>query len=179
MQGKLANIARSIAPILVRGFWALMCVTHGSALVTAWRSCLADGAALEGFSGSIVLTLSMLFFVLKFCGVSYLRFRPSRRGSAAILLVVALIHVDCVQPALAGTLVSDCTAILATTTLVVGLTQFTRAMRVTSVGPGCSWKPPACTGRSRAVVWQGGFRPRCWVIAYHLFNLRAPPICAG
>lgn len=178
MQCMMTNTARSIAPILVRGFWGLMCLTHGSALITAWKSCLAGGAALEGLGACIALILSMIFFALKFCGVSWLRLPPTRRGWAAILLIVALIHADFIQPTLEGALASDCTAILATATLVGGLTQLPRAMRLTAVGREGSCKPPASAGRSRAAVWQAGFRPRCWVIASHLFNLRAPPICA-
>ncbi len=175
MQGKLTITLRSIAPILGRSFWALMALTHASALGSAWKSCFDSGVALEGLGGCIALTVSMFFFALKLSGVSFLRFRPGKRAWAALFLVVALIHVNCFQPAQKGALASDCTAILATTTLVCGLTQLPRAMRVATAGPERSFTPPASAGRSNEVVWLDEFRPRCWVMASHLFNLRAPP----
>lgn len=88
----------SILPIYKRCLWLGMMAAHGPALVGAWRSFIADGLATEHLGGCLGLSLAMLFFALKLCGVAQLRFPENRRAWLAMTLIVALIHVDCIQP---------------------------------------------------------------------------------
>ena len=157
----------------------MMGLVHASALAGAWKSCLAGGPAVEELGGCIALTLSMVFFLLKLGGVSFLRFRTDKRAWVVICLAVALVHIDCIDPNLEGTLASDCTTVLATTTLIGGLTELSKAMRglVSRVGHSC--KLSAMERSSHDVVRPDGFRPNCWVLAAHLFSLRAPPARAS
>ena len=162
--------------ILSRSFWALMGAVHASALVSALKACIGSGTELKGLGACITLSIAMLFFLLKFGGVSFLRFRTGKRACVAICLTVALIHIDCIQPSLEGTLASDCTAILATTTLACGLTRVPQTVRAALARSAGVSKPSASAKRSNEVVWLDGFRPRCWVLAARLFLLRAPPV---
>ncbi len=176
LRSLLARFRNSPSPILSRVFWALMGVMHASALAGALKNCLQSGPAMEGLGGCIALSMAMLFFGLKLGGVSFLRFRPGKRAAVAICLIVALIHIDCIHSGLEGAPASDWTALLATATLVGGLTRPIRVNRIIQARHDHTGKIASSTGRPRQARWPEGFRPHCWVLASRLFILRAPPV---
>ena len=82
----IASIAtRLTTPALLRGFWALMGVVHVSALISAWSSCLRGDSETSGLAGCLALSLAMVYFVLKVCGISFIRLRPTRRTWVVML----------------------------------------------------------------------------------------------
>jgi len=168
---------RVITPTLVRGLWAVMLLLHAPALLKAWKASLASGLSLAQLDGCIALSIATLFFVLKLMGVRWLRFRPGRQSAIAIVLAIGLIHIDCIRPELDGTLAGNCTVVLATTTLVAGLTQLPQAIGSYLTRRMAAVCPRAPRGRSGETVWLDVDHPRCWVLSKHLFLLRAPPCC--
>ena len=166
---------RALGPILDRAFWALMLLMHAPALVGGWRSLVTSSHGSEGLGTCVALSVAMLFFVLKLRGTACLEFRPGKHTWVTIFLVITLIHVDCIRPELDGTLVSNCAVVLATTTLVGGLTQMPRAFREVLAHASFMPRPNSSTGQAAATLWLDLSRPRCWVLCNRLFLLRAPP----
>ena len=167
---------RLMASILGRGFWGLMGVSHMPALVSAWESCFAQGAGLAGLGGFLTLSLSVLFFLLKAFDVRFLRFRPGKGATVAICLAVALIHVGCVEPSVRDTLVAECSEVLATATLIGGLTRMFGSIRGALARRryvGCVLVPSRRPGNS---IEHDGLLLCCWVLVYRSFSLRAPPV---
>ena len=175
MQDKPHRQVDSIIGALSRTFWALMFLAHAPALVSAWRYGLADGLKVELLGGSLFLSAAMLFFALKLWGVRWLRFRTDRRSFVAICLVVALIHLDCIHPGLRNAVVSKCTVVLATTTLVLAAPRIARKVRSAFARSVPSTKPQPGNGRAHETAWLDAFRPHCWVLAFRGLQLRAPP----
>ena len=157
-----------------RGFWALMGIMHAPALAGAWRSCIDTGVTLELLGGCLAITASMLFFVLKFWGVSFLRFRADRRSWLAMLLAVGLIHLNCLRPVFNHADGADYAAIVITVSVVAGVTEVCRTYRKSSVRAKASRRSDS-TARFAGTVWLDAWRPHCWVLASYLFRLRAPP----
>ena len=161
--------------MLSRGFWLLMGAVHAYALWASWRSFLSSAPDGAGLDGCLTLTLSMVFFALKVGGASFLEFRGGRRAWVAICLLVAVVHIDCVDPSLTGALSDDATDLLATTMLIGGLTRAPETTRNALDRVVSLYPPWGLTDRSGEVVWLDTYRPRCLVLASHLFLLRAPP----
>ncbi len=160
---------------LGRAFWLLMGLGHAPALIGAWRSLAESGFAVEPFGGCIILTLSMLFFALKLRDVPCLRFRTDRRSWIALCMVVALLHTNAILPDGDPTIAPQCTTLVVTTWLSTQL-PVTRRMLValpTRIAAAVRRGDPVT--RSADTVWLDAFRPRCWVLALHVFRLRAPP----
>ena len=152
-----------------------MGVMHAPALNGAWRACVRDGMSVELLGGCLILTASMLFFVLKFFGVAFVQFRTDRRARVALLLAVGLIHLDCFQSVIRGASAADCAAVIATTSLAGGFVHVGRTWSKSSVRAGRLSRPQSSLGWFTGNVWLDDSRPRCWVLASHLFRLRAPP----
>lgn len=175
MHGKRGKHDHPIAEALNRGFWALMLLAHTPALISAWRYCFTDGLKPELVGGCVVLTASMIFFVLKLRGVGWLRFHTDRHSLVAVCLVMTLIHLDCIRPGLRSEVVSKCAVILATTTAVVVAPRLVRLARSAAGRGGASAKSRPFNGQSPHDAWLGAFEPHCWVLAANLFRLRGPP----
>ena len=164
----------TVTPVIGRCFWAVMGIAHTPALIGAWGSFLEGGMKVSSLGGCVFLTASMLFFALKLYGVHFLRFHPGRRSILALVLVVGLIHFDCLRPAFASAGAEDCVAIIATTSLVgVAVLASKRwpASVHSKIGTGLYFLPRRFSGR----ILIESFDPRCWVLALGLFRLRAPP----
>ncbi|UCC31903.1 MAG: hypothetical protein JSU86_06420 [Phycisphaerales bacterium] len=175
MQGKSTSYSHPLANALNRGFWLLMLLAHAPALFSAWRCCLADGLQLDLLGGCLVLTASMVFFVLKLRDIGWLRFRTDRRSLLALGLVVALIHLDCLRPGLRTEVASKCAVVLVTTAVVVAVPRLTRLLRSACGQRGTTRKCRLPDGRSLDNAWLDTSQPHCWVLACNLFRLRAPP----
>jgi len=170
----IASIAkRSTTPAVIRGFWASMGLIHASALVSAWGSFFRGDPGSSSFAACLALSLSMAFFVLKVWGIPVLRFRPSRKAWVAAVLLVVLIHTDCLRPGTNEFLSSDYTELVATVAFVGG--------GIPGIRPMWRRRPPwssnarPSTAFSALVIQRQGFLPHCWVLAGRLFRLRAPP----
>ena len=166
---------RSFSHVFARSFWAVMGIVHASALMGAWTSFFKGGPDASEFAGCLALSLSMLYFVLKVCGISFLRFRSGKRSWAVVCLLVLLIHADCITPDFSDYLASGYPDLLATTALVGGVYNLPRASSVHRRPTDQSSKVREATTWSVLGVDLDGFLPRCWVLASHLFRLRAPP----
>ena len=153
----------------------MMGVSHMPALVSAWESCFTQGAGLAGLGGVVTLSLSVLFFILKALDVRFLRFRPGKGAAVAICLAVALIHIGCIDPSVRDTLLAECGEVLATATLIGGLTQMSGSIRAAMARRrhiGCVLVPSPRPGNP---IERDGLLPHCWVLVYSSFSLRAPP----
>lgn len=175
MQGTSTSQSYPLAKALNRGFWVLMLLAHAPALFSAWRCCLAEGLKLDLLGGCIVLTASMVFFVLKLRGIGWLRFHTDRRSLLALGLVVALIHLDCLRPGLRTEVASKCAVVLVTTAVVVTIPRMTRLLRSVCGQRSTTRKRRLPNGRCVDDAWLDTSRPHCWVLARDLFRLRAPP----
>ena len=175
MLGRL-TINRSIASIVSRSFWLLMGAMHASALLASWQSCLDSGLIASELLGCIGLTATMLFFVAKFFGVRFLPVSPGKRQVVAICLIVALLHVGCFDSEPGTTFAAECATVLMTATLICGLAQASKVLAATLSRRGVSHKSYRPGLRFDRTACHDGFRPHCWVLAYRLFGLRAPPI---
>ncbi|UCE58687.1 MAG: hypothetical protein JSU63_14740 [Phycisphaerales bacterium] len=162
-------------PMVSRCFWALMGIMHAAALFASWKVVLEGGQGASGATGCVTLTFAMLFFLLKVGGVSFLQLRPSRRTWVVACLLVAWIHVDCIDPNLTAHLSDDGTDLVATTFLFGGLTQISKATRSVIERGTATQRVRGTNRRSGETVWLDDSRPCCWVLASHLFRLRAPP----
>ena len=167
-------------PVLIRASWALMVVVHTPALVRSWQTWIEGDATMGGIGGSLGLSLAVLFFVLKLGGVSFLQLRPDRRTALAVCLVTALIHIGCVQSLVGDDFAPQWTGLLGTTMLLGLCTQrrlCTTCRRAQRRGRD---RQAQLALRLRRAYWLEGFRPHCWVLASHLFSLRAPPnVCTS
>jgi hypothetical protein len=164
-----------ITGILGRALWLALFVAHGRALIAAWRYCQTNGFTLEAVGGCILLTVAIAVFALKLCGAPWLRFCRSRRSIVAACLILAIIHLDCLDPGLRSTFVSKCVVVVATAPLVVAVPRLARALRSGRVREGASHKFHLPDARSHEEAWLDAFRPHCLVLASHLYRLRAPP----
>ncbi len=166
---------RSRLPKLRRLFWLIMVVGHAHGLVGAWRSSVASGFDLEPLGGCILLLLSMLFFVLKLGDVAFLRFRADRRSFVAFCVVVAFLHLGVLRPGDDPTLIPEYTALAATTWLASGLLLRSRTPRESLARTETPGRHGPSMGPRGRTIWLDAFRPHCWILAFRVFNLRAPP----
>lgn len=159
-----------------RVFWASMIIVHAPILITSWRSFLTIDWDAGRLATCIALTISLIFFVLKFHGVSFLRFRASPRSWVAVLLVLSLMHADTLSHEVAALMVPGCTTVMATTLLAEKLFRKNRRRVSSLLYAGSTLRGCSPIVRSHEVVWCDEFRPRCWVLSSRLYSLRAPPV---
>jgi hypothetical protein len=152
-----------------------MGIVHASALFSAWRSFLAGGEEASSLAGCLALSISMVYFVLKVCGVTFLPFKPGRRGWVAAGLLVVMIHADWIRPGLNDVLASGYTDLLATAGFVGGVGRVPGIRYTTRRHPNRSVTARESIRWSVRAIDPEGFRPHCWVLAAHLYRLRAPP----
>ncbi len=158
-----------------RAFWLLMLVAHAPAGLGAWRSVIAGGLEPERLGCCIVLTLSMVFFALKLRDVAFLRLRTDRRALVVFCIVVALLHVNVIRPHSDATVAPQCVALVATTWLLAGLPSTRRVLKVARVHLAQTRKHCLPNSPFADSVRLDLFSPHCWVLAFRLFCLRAPP----
>ncbi len=171
------SINRSIASLARGSFWALMGAMHAPALIASWQAYLESHGTTAELLGCVGVTASMAFFIAKLCGVRFLRIRPGKRGIVAICLIVALLHVGCLDSEPGMTFAAECATVLATATLIGCLAQAARVLSEVLRRRGLCHKSYRPGQRFDLTASHDGFRPHCWVLAYRLFGLRAPPAC--
>lgn len=164
-----------LSSTMKRAFWLLMLVAHAPAVLGAWRSVVAGGLEPERLGCCIVLTVSMVFFALKLRDVAFLRLRTDRRALVVCCIVVALLHVNVIRPHSDATAVPQCVALVATTWLIAGLPSTRRVLKVVRVHLARTRKHCFPNTPFADSVRLDLFRPHCWVLAFRLFCLRAPP----
>jgi hypothetical protein len=152
-----------------------MVLAHGRALAAAWQSLLETGFDLEPLIGGVALTLSMLFFSLKVLDAAWLRFKPGRRSLIAFCMVVALVHLDVIRANDNPTLMPEYAALVATTCIAGTVPTVRRAVRGVFARAGSAFRYRPTVRPSSDTVWMDLFRPRCWILAFRFYNLRAPP----
>ena len=176
MRSASVNLVDLRASVLRRGLWALMGACHLPGLVGSWGALLGDGLSFDRLRGCALLSAATVFFVLTVCDVACLRCHTDRRSTVAIVLAVAFLHLSVVAPGALISILPAYETVVATALLLGGMVRVRRAViRATQ----------AVTVRHRAATtvalnetaWCDPFRPHCWVLASHLFALRAPPYC--
>ena len=173
--GKVAPVFSDHTHSLKQAFWVLMGLAHAPALISVARSVVTESFELERLVGCAVLSLAMLFFALKVYGVAWLRFRTGRRAVVAFCLVVALLHLDVIRSNGAPSIVPECTALIATSWLAVRQPSLRRLLGTTLCRAAPLYKSFLPTAHPTETVWLDAFRPRCWLLAFKFFSLRAPP----
>lgn len=165
-----------IRQMAFRGFWLIMLVSHAPAVPAAWRGWVENGFQAERVAGFVFLAAAMLFFFAKLLGVAFLRVHLDRRSIIALCVAVALIHGGYLDVELRPELLTDFATSLATASAVFAVCLVIRKIRKQRMEDAVTRRvSPACGG-SRGAVWLDESRPRCWVLASHLFHLRAPPV---
>lgn len=164
-----------IKEALSRAFCLFLLIAHARALVSAGRYALTSGLTAELAGVCMLLAVAILVFGLRFCGVPLLRLRQNRRALVAICLVLAIIHLDCLDPGLRSTFVSKCVIVLATAPLMVVLPHAVRTFRARRARAASSRRFRLPGPHSHAEAWLDAFHPHCLVLAARLFRLRAPP----
>lgn len=99
----LCHAARRRRSVVVQqAFWALMLLGHLPAWIALSNICLAsaDQAHLLRWG---LLTLSQVFFVLKYADVPWLRLPNERRTLIAFTVIIALLHAGPVERAWSST----------------------------------------------------------------------------
>jgi hypothetical protein len=175
MQGKVDNSADRLTEVLSRGFWLLLLILHTPALLASWRFGMIQGFNAEVLGGCVLLSLTVVFFVLKLCGLRCLRIRLDRQGWIAVCLVVALVHLDCVRPGLRSEVVSKCAVALVTVPVVVAVPRMVRGVRTALQRASTAHKSHLPGGCPTWLFWSDGFRPHDPVFAFLPVHLRAPP----
>ncbi len=153
----------------------LTAVLHAPGFVGCWRSFFVSGFNPDHLGACIALTIAMLFFALKIYDIPLLRWRTDRRAWITIGLAVALVHVDVLTPGTDLTFVPQCTEIVAGTLLATGLAPVRRVFGGMSLKACSSVRRQISPAIARETFWLDAFRPRCWVLASHIYALRAPP----
>lgn len=167
--GSLARIALS------RCLWAVMLVCHIPALIASWRGLLQAEIVAEQLGGSLLLTASVIFFVLKLRGARFLEFNTDRRSLLAVTVAVGLLHADAIGTRLDFEPVPAQMPVAASTLFVAGLS------RVQSVANNILSRGAMAVRRrtrlavSTEVARFGAFAPRLWILAPALCTPRAPP----
>jgi hypothetical protein len=159
-----------------RVFWASMVIVHAPILITSWRSFLTNDWNAGRLATCLALTISLIFFVLKFQEASFLRFRANPRSWVAVLLVLSLMHADMLSHDGAALMVPGCTTVVAATLLAEKLFRKNRRRVSSSLYAGSTLRGRSPAVRSHEVVWCDEFRPHCWVLSSRLYSLRAPPV---
>ena len=162
-------------PVIRRVGWLLIAIAHLPGLVHAGRDFFAGGLGVEHLGGCVGLSLSVAFFALKVLDVSCLRFRTGWRAKVALVMVVALLHVDLIRPSSDPSIVPDCTAVLATALIIGTLPPVRRAWERVFVRAEAAIRRRLPAAPSHETIWLCESRPHCWVAVLHLFKLRAPP----
>ena len=180
------------SPLWRRLFWLTMGVVHAPALLSACRTwATAEFAASHAdwwgalLSAGVAAALLALF-TLKFLDVPFLRLRLDKRSYTVLCIIVALLHVNVLQPAGERTLIPDYAAFLVTTCLAAELAvrrRLTLGLRELhspqEVRPpqqlGAEYRRPANVTPSSGAVWLGNSRPHCFASLLLTFGLRAPP----
>jgi hypothetical protein len=109
-----------------------MALLHAPAFLGTWGAVLAGEGSIGLLAQCIGLTASMLFFVLKFCDISYLRWRTNWRSCLALGLVIAIVHLGVLESETPIAMWLECSPVVSLTLL-----------------PG----PSALTGKSLSDVW--------------------------
>ena len=153
-----------------------MGLVHAPAFLGAWRAWPENGFQLERLGDAIALTLVMTFFILKVWDVAFLRFHADRRSFIALCVVVAMLHLDVLQATDKPTMVPLCTAMVTATWLVGGSPCVRRTIREMLSSSNPTLKRCSLTPSSTDTVWLDVVHPRCWMLAFRPFLLRAPPV---
>lgn len=161
-------------PNVWRAFWALMMVAHGPALVGVWGDWWSTGASVASLGSCATLSAAMVFFALKLHRPRFLHLRGDRRSWVAVLLILALIHADCLpgtQPGDPGDVTMALIAVSAVGAAAVIVFLRSVAVRVIPLvaAPG--------TGRRHRFppIWLDELLPVGRLLARRAHALRAPP----
>ncbi len=152
-------------------FWLMMLAVHTPAFIASIRHVL-DGR------GSLIAPalygLALSFFVLKIINVPFLRWHVTLRSCVAWFAIVALVHVDVVQPD-RPIVAPECITIVALTCLIPCVIRASRKF-VQQLNSGSRVQQQfACGLTSANTLWQDAFRPHCWLLVLGIRRLRAPP----
>lgn len=175
-----------------RLFWLTMGVVHAPALLAACRSwaTVELSASHAGWCGALlsagVAAALLVLFTLKFLDVPFLRLRLDKRSYTVLCIIVALLHLNVLQPAGERMLIPDYAAFLVTTCLAAEIAvrrRLTLGLREPRSPQGVrppqelrvERRRPANVTPSSGAVWLDNSRPHCFASLLLTFGLRAPP----
>lgn len=152
-----------------------MVLGHTPAVVGAWKECLASGFTPDRVGTCLFLVLSLIFFGLKFGDARCLRIRLNGRSWVAVCIIVALLHINVINPSHEPSGVPQYIAVLVTTCIVSQIPFVRRALVALATRMSLRLHCTLPAGRAAGTVWLDTHRPNCWVLAFRIFCLRAPP----
>ncbi len=176
MLGKRTRLSFAWKQCLAQMFWAFMFLAHLRTWVSSWSSAFGGDLNVGAIAGGVVLTLVMVFFVLKIVGVRWLRWRMDRHAFVIYLLAVGLIHVDCLRNDMNADLVTPTAVVSVVSWLSLTVLELRRTRRTNAASGGFRTE----TVRS-ALVWYERVSARFLVHLQldwqrHAIGLRAPPV---
>ncbi len=152
-----------------------MVLVHAPALVGAWRGCFTNGPTFGSVGGCATLTLFTLFFFLKIRNVSFLRLPGDYRAWIAAGLIVATIHLDCLQPGPTRAWDSHPAIVLIVTSLVLGVFELSVSFGRRFGGKDLRRGDFSQKWRVAGWVWVIVSIPKLLYQALSSMLLRAPP----
>jgi hypothetical protein len=161
--------------ILGRALCVLLLMAHARALIAAWQYGLAGGFTAELAGVVLLLSAATVVFALKVVGVRWVRLPRDRRAFVATCLILAIIHLGCLDPEMPSAFVSKWVVVLATAPLVVAAIRIARVAGTTHQAATSSRKTHLPNARSHEEAWLDWFHPHCLLLSARLFRLRAPP----
>jgi hypothetical protein len=96
----------SISSIVQRVVWAVLVLVHLAPWAATFRRLVFDEVCVSAVVSHLLLSVAIVFFLLKFIDLPHLRWSASRRGLLLLLIVFGLVHGRATT-AVAGHLVLD------------------------------------------------------------------------
>lgn len=176
MYHRVDHFLRTLSPRWRRAFWLVMGLMHLPALAGSLCSLLNDGFPIERLGGCLALSLTTLLFALKVWDVSWLRWRAGLQSCVALVVVVAVLHVDALRPVDDPTFIPEYAALVASTVALAALRPVRSRLTIAIRRTFTPVTTIASNFRSNSTLWINSSRPHCWMPALPSFALRAPPV---
>jgi hypothetical protein len=154
-----------------------MALAHTPALLNAWRASLRNGLAANQLVPCIVLTGSMVLFLLKVGNVRFLRAKLDRRTCFIFCIVVALLHVNVGHESEQRALMLEYNEIVATTLVAGRLLLQRHQCRTTRAANHGRTTTELCHPTFAQQVLADSFLTHSWTLVHQASGVRAPPVC--
>lgn len=170
------TLFRSRRRLWSRLFWLAMLIGHAPAQFIAYRHWITHGLDSHDLVGQVVLAISMIFFLLKFIDVKWLRCRVDGRSLVTMTLVVALLHWDCLRPRLCDDALDQYRVVLALTpVLTLADPRWRRRFQRSLAVLARSGQPSGLFPAAHDSAYVPELLCHGWVFVTPAHPLRAPP----
>jgi hypothetical protein len=152
-----------------------MTAAHMPAMASCWQAIATTGMTWSAVGNCALLSASITFFLLKFAGARFLRFRATRQSGVAFCVLVAFMHFDAIRTGEVATLIPEYTSIIVATIVAGRALALRRDLSVSGSHEHRTGTLLAHDPCPTGTVWTDNVHPRCWTRSMRVFALRAPP----